>query len=191
MRVNKPMQFIQLEGKHIQLEPLNYSHFSELREAAKDETLWTYHTQGKEFDKWFNKACDTPKNLSFIVRHLSNHKIIGSTRYYNIDLENKRLSIGYTWYIPETWGTYVNPECKYLLLTHAFETLLLNRVEFNVDSRNARSRAAMTKLGAKEEGLLRQHLILEDGYVRDTVVFSIIKSEWTDIKLKIESRLMP
>ena len=105
--------------------------------------------------------------------------------YYHIDRGHRRLCIGYTWLIPEVWGTYVNSECKYLLLKHAFEDLNINRVEFMADARNYRSRAALKKLGAREEGILRQHMILENGYVRDTVVFSIIKSEWPEIKMAL------
>jgi RimJ/RimL family protein N-acetyltransferase len=107
--------------------------------------------------------------------------VIGSTRFYEIDLNHKHLAIGYTWYIPEVWGTGINTECKLLLLKYAFETLLMNRVEFYIDARNERSRAAVKKLGAKEEGVLREHIILEDGYVRDTVVYSILAKEWKTI----------
>src|SRR5581483_12426 len=99
------------------------------------------------------------------------------------------LSIGYTWFTPDTWGSFINPECKYLLLKNAFEKLNVNRIDFMTDSRNIRARAALKKLGAVEEGLLRYHTILEDGFVRDTAVFSIIKSDWPLVKSQLEQRL--
>lgn len=129
--------------------------------------------------------------MPFVVRRVVDGEIIGSTRYYNISQEHHRLTIGYTWYIVDVWGTVVNPECKYLLLRHAFETLHINRVELLTDVRNLRSRAAIKKLGAIEEGILRWHMIVEDGRIRDTVVHSIIKSEWPPVKLGIEARLIP
>ncbi len=147
---------------------------------------------GAEFYRWFDKAIQYSQNkqqLPFIVRRLSNDKIIGSTRYYDINLEHRRLTIGYTWYIPEVWGTSVNPECKFLLLKYAFEELRLNRVDFLIHSGNARSRAAVKKLGAVEEGILRHHMILDNGLLRDTVVYSIIKADWLHIKSSLINRL--
>jgi len=170
-----------LKGSWVQLEPLNESHKNELYSAAQDESIWAYNSTkayGEDFYRWFNKAMEcfqSHQHFPFVVRRLSDAKIIGSTRYYDINPEHHRLSIGYTWYVPEAWGGSVNPECKFLLLKFAFENLQVNRVEFAIDSRNTRSRAAVKKIGATEEGVLRHHLILEDGFIRDTVVFSIIK----------------
>jgi RimJ/RimL family protein N-acetyltransferase len=181
-----------LRGSTIQLEPLNETHKNELYNAAQDETIWTYNSSkalGERFYRWFDKAISTSTHLPFIVRRLSDTKMIGSTRYYDINPENRRLSLGYTWYIPEVWGTPVNPECKFLLLKYAFEDGQVNRVEFAIDARNSRSRAAIKKLGAIEEGVLRQHIILEDGFIRDTVIFSIIQSDWPQVKSTLQSRL--
>ncbi len=184
-----------LKGSWIQLEPLNESHKNELYSAAQDESIWTYNSSnalGERFFSWFDKAMkcfQSQQHLPFIVRRLSDAKIIGSTRYYDINPEHHRLTIGYTWYIPEVWGSHVNPECKFLLLKFAFEDLQVNRVEFVTDSRNSRSRAAIKKIGAIEEGVLRHHMILEDGFIRDTVMFSVIKSDWFQIKLILQSRL--
>lgn len=184
-----------LEGLRIQLEPLNESHKQELYTAAQDETIWTYNSVkacGERFHHWFDKAMQALQNQQqypFIVRRLSDAKIMGSSRYYDVSHEHRRLTIGYTWYIPEVWGTYVNPECKFLLLKYAFEDLAVHRVEFVTDSRNARSRAAIKKLGAIEEGMLRHHMVLDDGFVRDTVMFSIIKPDWIQIKSKLQARI--
>lgn len=177
-----------LKGRRIQLEPLNESHKHELYVAAQDESIWTYFSSkvmGDGFYDWYDSAIQHfhhQEHLPFVVRRLSDNKLIGSSRYYHIDPLHHRLTIGYTWYIPEVWGTYVNTECKLLLLQYAFESLHVNRVEFMIHSANARSRAAVKKLGAVEEGILRHHMILEDGSLRDTVVYSIIQSDWVRIK---------
>lgn len=184
-----------LTGSKIQLEPLNDSHKQELYTAAQHEAIWNITSAkafGDKFYSWFDNAClafQQQEQLPFVVRHIINKKIIGSTRYYHVDPEHRRLMIGYTWYIPEYWGTYVNPESKLLLMTFAFEELQVNRVSFEIDSRNARSHAALTKLGAHEEGVLRQHMVLDNGYIRDTIVFSILKCEWPQVKVGLQERL--
>jgi RimJ/RimL family protein N-acetyltransferase len=183
-----------LVGKFVELEAINESHREHLRTAAQEESTWIYMpyaAAGENFDYWFEKALSgLEKNqLTFIVRKKQDQKIIGSSRFYNIDMDNKRLTIGYTWYMSEARGTTVNPECKLLLLTSAFETLGVNRVEFMTDSRNLHSQAALKKLGAKEEGILRQHMVVQNNYLRDTVIFSIIKSEWSNIKNVLSRRL--
>lgn len=181
-----------LTGSLVQLEPLDESHKNELYDAAQDESIWIYNSSkafGEGFCRWFNKAISTSTHLPFIVRRIADRKIIGSTRYYDINPEHHRLTLGYTWYIPEAWGTYVNPECKFLLLKFAFEDVQTNRVEFVTDFRNSRSRAAIKKLGATEEGVLRHHMILEDGFIRDSVIFSIIKPDWPQVKSALQSRI--
>lgn len=185
-----------LLGTHIQLEPIHPSHKNELYKAAQDENIWTFNGSkafGNQFDPWFVKALNSLENrshLPFVVRRLSDNQIIGSTRLYDIHLDHHRLTIGYTWYIRNVWGTYVNPECKLLLLKYAFEELGVNRVQLATDFRNVRSRSAIKKLGAVEEGILRQHMILENGFIRDTVVFSIIKSEWPEIQNTLNQRIL-
>lgn len=175
-------QPILLKGKHIQLELLQKNHYEILKTLSEDDKVSTYSPALKlKFDHWFEKALQNqPEDaqISFIIRRLQDNKIIGSTRFYQIDFNHKRLAIGYTWCIPEVWGTGINTECKFLLLNYAFNILLMNRAEFYIDERNARSRAAIRKLGAIEEGVLRKHIILEDDYVRNTVVYSILKEEW-------------
>lgn len=180
-----------LSGKHITLEPISETHREDLRLAAQDERIWTYNSvkgYGDKFDPWFEKALKTETQLAFVVRKLSDKKLIGSCRFYDISREHHRLTIGYTWYVVDAWGTTVNPECKLLLLEYAFETLGINRVELVTDARHARSRAAVKKLGAIEEGILRGHMVLEDGSYRDTVVHSIIKNEWPTVREKLEAR---
>lgn len=184
-----------LPGSLIQLESIEEKHRKELYGAAQDHTIWRYTLTtafGAQFNDWFDKALDGLHNqeqLPFIVRRLNDNKILGSSRYYQINRVHHHLSIGYTWYIPEVWGTHVNPECKYLLLKYAFETLLMKRIEFMTDVTNQRSRAALKKLGATEEGILRHHMLVHRGDLRDTVVLSIIEPEWPDIKANLESRI--
>lgn len=184
-----------LFGQWVNLEPLTEEHRQPLQNIAQDARIWTHtasKAMGEKFQHWFDKALQeqqTGQQLPFAVRQLSDQKIIGTTRLYDIHSEHKRLTIGYTWYIPEVWGTEVNPECKYLLLKYVFEDLNVNRVEFYVDTRNSRSRSAIKKLGAQEEGILRKHMILEDGYVRDSVIASIIQSDWIFVQEKLIERL--
>jgi RimJ/RimL family protein N-acetyltransferase len=184
-----------LQSARIQLESLQEQHRDELYAAAQDEAIWTYSpvsALGDKFSNWFEKALQAFKNqeqLPFVVRRITDKKIIGSTRYYHMAPEHRRLTIGYTWYIPEVWGSYVNPECKYLLLKYAFEDLKINRVEFVIDARNTRSQAAVKKLGASEEGTLRQHMILHDGFIRDSKIYSIIQTEWPAVKAVLADRL--
>lgn len=183
-----------LTGKFIQLEPLQEEHRESLRLISRDEKISTYSPALKsKFDSWFDKALKTLPELeyfTFIVRNLKNKEIVGSTRFYDICFNHKRLSIGHTWYTPDMWGTGINLDCKLLLLNFAFQTLQMNRVAFNIDSRNERSRAAVKKLGATEEGILRQHIILDDGFIRDTVVYSILKNEWPSLAIKLNNHLL-
>jgi len=127
--------------------------------------------------------------VPFAVRHISTNRLIGSTRYTNIAPQGRCLEIGYTWYAPEYWGTGVNTECKYLLLEHAFETLGCIRVEFQVNKDNARSRAAVLRLGAVEEGVLRSRMVRRNGERIDAVFFSILDNEWPAVKARLERAL--
>jgi len=184
-----------LTGNFVTLEPFTEAHRDILKIIAQDERLWVYSPfsgMGDKFDAWFDNAMEGLQNgeqYPFAVRRLSDKKIIGTTRYYDINHKHRRLGIGYTWYIPEVWGSAVNPECKYLLLNQAFTEWKFNRIAFLIDSRNQHSIAAVKKLGAKEEGVLRQHMVVKDGHIRDTVVLSIIKSEWPAIRLQLQNRL--
>lgn len=180
---------LKLHGRFVDLEQLHFSHKEQLRAIAQDPTIWTYFpysAAGIHFDPWFERTLLKTQNseqLAFAVRCKKSLKVIGTTRFYDIEPKHRRLKIGHTWYTQEMRGTAVNPECKFLLLTHAFEYIDINRVELSVDSRNLPAIRAIKKLGATEEGILRQHMILEkDGYIRDTILFSIIKSDWPTVK---------
>ena len=184
---------IVLTGKNIQLEPLQSSHREVLKMLSQDERITLYSPALKlKFDSWFDKALQSfseAEQFTFIVRDLKTKAVMGSTRFYEIKLNHKRLTIGYTWYVQERWGSGVNLDCKLLLLNYAFHILKMNRVEFQIDSRNERSRFAVKKLGAIEEGILRQHIILDDDYVRDTVIYSILKDEWPLLSTRLSEKL--
>ena len=184
-----------LYGKHIQLEPIANRHRDEMREAADYDHIWTYMPQkaiGNLFDPWFDDCLDkmtSGTQISYAVRRKSDQRLVGATAYYDMQLENKRLALGYSWYTPTVWGSTVNPEAKLLMLMQAFEDWLINRIEMGTDSRNKRSYQAIKKLGATEEGLLREHMILHDHKITDTIVFSILAGEWPVIKLNLKQRL--
>jgi N-acetyltransferase len=184
-----------LIGNWIRLDPLIESHRESLRLAAENEKIWQVtltRAMGPEFDSWFDTALaqrDSGDRVPFIVQRLLDGKVIGSTSYLDIDLYHHRIEIGGTWYCPETWGTVVNPECKFLLLQYAFEVLRVNRVALITDILNLRSQAAIAKLGAIREGVLRSHMISQGGRVRDTVVFSIIAEEWPKIQTGLIARI--
>lgn len=184
-----------LDGRIIALEPISLVHREGLSKAADYEQIWEYMPQKatKEFfDSWFNSCLDkmvTGEQITYAVRCKTSQTIVGATAYYAIQLENKSLSLGYSWYTPKVWGSKVNPEAKLLMLSQAFECWDINRVELGTDSRNTHSYNAIKKLGATEEGLLRQHMILQEKVITDTIVFSILHSEWPDIKMRLVNRI--
>jgi RimJ/RimL family protein N-acetyltransferase len=184
-----------LSGRWVRLEPLGEAHREGLRPAADDPRLWE-HTltrgDGPHFDGWFADALARRAAGSaypFAVRRVDDGRPVGSTSYLDIALSDRRIEIGSTWYVPALWGTRVNPECKLLLLAHAFEVLGVNRVALVRDARNERSQRAIAKLGAVREGVLRAHRITQGGRVRDTVVFSIIAPEWPAVRDRLAARL--
>jgi RimJ/RimL family protein N-acetyltransferase len=178
-----------LAGQRVTLEPLAPAHAPELRVAAADGELWRLWYTGvpapDAVDAWIVAALAMRERdgaLAFAVRDRASGAIVGSTRYFHVDAVNRRLEIGHTWYARGVQRTGVNTECKLLLLTHAFEILGCIAVEFRTHHLNFASRAAIARLGAKQDGILRQHQILADGTLRDTVVFSIIAPEWPAVK---------
>ncbi|MFZ6769023.1 GNAT family N-acetyltransferase [Undibacterium sp. Di26W] len=182
-----------LRGKHVTLEPLTQSHIADIQAAAADGELWklffTSVPTPDNTQNWLNIALEMrqqQKALPFVVRENASGQIVGATRYCNMDMNNKRLEIGYTWYAQRVQRSPVNTECKLLLLGHAFEDFGCIAVEFRTDWFNRRSQAAIERLGAKQDAILRNHMILPDGRIRDTVVYSILNSEWPGVKKNLQ-----
>jgi len=183
------VQRVILEGKNIRLEPLKIEHTAALAEFAFNVELWrwTANLMGSadDLNRYIDQAlADQHRGVSlpFVTIDSDSGKILGSSRFGNIDTGNRRAEIGWTWIDPRWQRTLVNTEAKLLMLTHAFETWKCIRVEFKTDSLNVRSRNAIRRIGAVEEGILRNHMITESGRFRDSVYFSIIECEWGDIK---------
>jgi RimJ/RimL family protein N-acetyltransferase len=186
------MAFIEpvtLKGDHATLEPLDAGHEAGLRAAAADGELWrlwyTSVAPPDQIGDYIARALDMRERLAampFAVRQNATGEIVGCTRYFNVDAANRRLEIGHTWYSKRAQRTAINTECKLLLLTHAFEVLRCIAVEFRTHWFNHASRVAIERLGAKQDGVLRNHQLLPDGSKRDTVVFSIIDGEWPAVR---------
>src|SRR2546430_10265110 len=185
-----------LESAHVRLEPLAKTHLAGLVEVGLDEELWRWiptpvRTQ-EEMAAYIETALNEQKRgeaLPFAIVEKSTSRAIGSTRYGNIDRAHHRVEIGWTWVARDWQRTAMNTEAKYLLLKHAFETLGCMRVELKTDSLNERSRAATLRLGARGEGIFRNHMITASGRIRHTVYFSIIDSEWAVVKWRLEAKL--
>jgi len=186
---------VTLRGQHVQLEPLSPAHADGLRAATQDGQLWqrwyTNVPSPDGVDAYVAAALamqDDGKALAFAVKNAAGD-VVGSTRYYDLDLGVPRASIGYTWYAVQAQRTGLNTEAKLLLLEHAFETLGCVAVAFETSWFNQASRNAITRLGAHQDGVLRSHKRHADGSVRDTVVFSIIASEWPAVRTNLLARL--
>ena len=182
-----------LTGRFISLERLEQRHHAGLIAAAADTSLFAYmpFDTSKGFAprlSWFTEENASGRMISYVVRRLGDGAVVGSTSYLNIAPNDAKVEIGSTWYTREAQAGFVNPEAKYLLLQNAFAKNW-NRVEFKTDAKNARSRAALKKLGAKEEGILRGHMWMPQGYFRDSVYFSILASEWDGVRAGLEERL--
>lgn len=190
-----PLGSCLLEGKHVRLEPLKKEHFEPLVLAAQGYD-WPWLSadlsSSSGMTKWIDHALSLAskvEELPFVVYTKSNNQVIGSTRYMDIQPENKVVEIGGTWYSKELWGTVVNPECKYLLLLHAFEDWRAIRVQLKTDIRNLHSQNAIMKLGAKFEGRLRNHRFRRDGSIRDSMMYSVTAEEWPGVKASLEARI--
>ncbi len=187
---------ITLRGKHIRLEPLRREHAPALLAAGQAPEIWTWlsaaPTTLAAMEEWIAaalRAQDEGREVPFTVVDGRRERVIGSTRYMDIEASNRSAEIGWTWYTPEAWRTVVNPEAKYLLLRHAFEDWGAIRVALKTDTLNVQSQAAIRKLGARREGTLRNHRIRRDGTIRDTVLFSILYREWPAVKAALERRI--
>ncbi|HEX7272606.1 MAG TPA: GNAT family protein [Casimicrobiaceae bacterium] len=182
------VEAVTLRGRHATLEPLAREHEEALRRAAADGELWrlwyTSVALPEKMGEYVAAALEMREKLGampFVVRDAAG-EVVGSTRYFNVDAANRRLEIGHTWYAKRAQRTALNTECKLLLLGHAFDELRCIAVEFRTHWFNHASREAILRLGAKQDGVLRNHQLGRDGSYRDTVVFSIIESEWPAVR---------
>lgn len=189
---------VTLHGQQVRLEPLTLAHEKDLARAAADGELWNTDVTiipkpdgMKDYIQAALKGFALGFELPFAIvrKGQSRDQIVGTTRFYEIFPNDRKAAIGYTWLGKSAQRTPVNTEAKLLLLTHAFETWKCVRVELITDVLNDQSRAAILRLGAKQEGILRKHLILPSGRVRDSVVFSIIDSEWPEVRARLISKL--
>jgi RimJ/RimL family protein N-acetyltransferase len=187
---------VTLEGQHVRLEPLSPNHEEELLAAADDGELWsslvTIVPTRDTMAEYIAEALEAQakgSELPFVIIHKATGQAVGTTRFYNIELRNRRLDIGYTWLAASAQRTPVNTEAKLLLLTHAFEHWQVIRVELVTDVLNLQSRNAILRLGAKEEGIFRNHMVMPGGRYRDSVCFSIIESEWPAVKARLQAKL--
>jgi N-acetyltransferase len=182
-----------LTGKYVRLEPMTEAHVPGLAAIGLDDSIWKHMLYGEmrseaDMRTWVRGVL-SGSDAPFVAIQLASGRVAGATRYLNIAPEHRGLEIGGTWYGIEFQRTVVNTECKYLLLMHAFETLGCIRVQLKTDSRNERSQRAIERLGAKHEGVLRNHMILPDGRFRNSVYYSIIDTEWPEVKARLEEML--
>ena len=189
---------ITLDGQHVRLEPLSLAHHAQLCAVGLDEELWRWVVQPvrtpEEMRAYIEEALQAQAAgtaLPFATVERASGRAIGSTRFGNIDRVNRHVEIGWTWLGLKWQRTAANTEAKYLMLRHAFEPWGCIRVEFKTDSLNAPSRQALLRIGAKEEGIFRNHMITSTGRIRHSVYYSIIDSEWPKLKTHLEKRLSP
>jgi N-acetyltransferase len=187
---------VQLVGRRVALVPLEASHTRALYEAGRHPKIWDYMFMRVETPDEMHRlvqealsARDAGTELPFVIVDRETGRIVGSTRFLDIAPAHRGLEIGWTWLAPEVWRTPINTECKYLLLRHCFEVLGAVRVQFKTDARNIRSQRALERIGAHKEGVLRRHRILPDGYIRDSVYYSIIAEEWPAVRRRLEDLL--
>ena len=183
-----------LTGNYVRLEPMTEEHASALAEIGVGQPFWHFMLYGDmnsddDMRNWVRdilSRAEKGSDLPFVAVHLASGRVAGATRYLNIVPKDRGLEIGGTWYGPEFQRTPVNTECKYLLLQHAFETLGCIRVQLKTDLRNERSQKAIERIGAVKEGVLRNHMILPDGHYRHSVFYSILDTEWPEVKGRLE-----
>lgn len=185
-----------LEGAHVRLEPLSLSHHAALCAIGLVPELWRWIPMPIKTPEDMRRYLETALKwqaegtaLPFATLEKASGKVVGSTRYACIERTHRRLEIGWTWVAPDWQRTAVNTEAKYLMLRHAFETLGCLRVELKTNSLNEKSRKAIERIGAKQEGVLRNHMVNQDGSLRHTVYYSVIASEWPEVKSRLEKKL--
>ena len=186
-----------LTGKHVRLEPMIETHIPALAEIGAGKDFWDFMVYGRmetedDMRGWVEEILGRAKkgtDLPFVAIHLESGRVAGATRYLNIMPNDRGLEVGGTWYGLEFQRTVVNTECKYMLLSHAFEKLGCIRVQLKTDLRNERSQKAIERIGAVKEGVLRNHMILPNGWIRHSVFYSILDTEWPDVKKQLEEML--
>ena len=179
-----------LTGETLQLEPLRQEHAQGLYNRGRSADDWRYMPRACFIDmadtrQWIDEAIDAPGQLPFAIVERAKNKVIGSTRYLNIRPEHRSLEIGWTWLGQQWQRTTANTEAKLLLLSHAFDRLGCVRVECKTDARNARSQRALERIGATREGVLRKHMIVQGNFARDSVYFSVIDSDWPEVRERL------
>jgi RimJ/RimL family protein N-acetyltransferase len=189
------MKPVALTGKEVRLEPMTEAHVPGLAEIGIGQKFWHFMLYGDmktdaDIRNWVRDMLSRARqgtDLPFVAIDLTSGRVAGATRYLNMAPKDRGLEIGGTWYGIEFQRTAINTECKYLLMTYAFETLKAIRVQLKTDSRNERSQKAIERIGAKKEGVLRNHMILPDGYFRHSVFYSVLDTEWPDVKKNLEA----
>ena len=179
-----------LHGEAVRLEPLSQEHAQGLYNRGRTAADWLHMPRSCFVDladtrQWIEEALAAPGQMPFAIVETAKDKAVGSTRFLNIRPPHRTLEIGWTWLGNEWQRTAINTQAKLLLLTHAFERLGCVRVEFKTDARNERSQRALQRIGATREGVLRQHMIVQNNFVRDSVFFSVIDSEWLQVKERL------
>lgn len=191
------IQPVRLTGSIVRLEPLSEAHVPDLAVVGQDDAIWKFlpygniNTEAKMYElvKMLLARAAQGTDLPFAVILLESNQPIGCSRYLEIREDHRALEIGGTWFGREYQRSGVNTECKYLLIKHAFETLDCIRVQFKTDARNQRSQKSLERIGAVKEGILRKQMIVSDGYIRDSIYYSIIDSEWPSVKANLEEKL--
>lgn len=190
------METIQLDGDAIILRPLTKNDVEGIYACCRDERIWTHMSQTlqtrEDVQTYIEEAlANQEKGIEypFVIVLLATNEIIGSTRFSDISAAHKRLELGHTWLHPSVWRTNINTECKYLLLSYCFNHLQFQRVQIKTGHENIQSQKAIERIGARKEGVLRNHMIRPNGKVRHTVMYSVIKEEWLEVKQHLE-RLM-
>ena len=185
-----------LEGEYVRLDPLTADHLPDIVAVGMEPVIWKWTNNvvnsESDIERYVNEALsmrDAGTALPFVTISKADQKVVGSTRFGNIDITNRKAEIGWTWIHPEWQRTAINTEAKLLMLTHAFETWKCIRVELKTDSNNSQSRAAIARIGGTEEGVLRNHMITESGRFRHSVYFSILDTEWESVKAKLTTKL--
>lgn len=186
---------VTLEGRAVRLEPLSPAHVDALAAVAEPEVFEHFNLvlrSREDVERYVSEALEAAargEERPFVILERETGTPVGSTRFMEIQRKHRTLEIGNTWLARRVWRSRVNTECKYLLLRHAFEGLGVMRVQLKTNRRNARSRAAIERIGARFEGILRHHVLIRDGQVRDSAYYSILDTEWPEVKVRLEAKL--